>query len=394
MGRSSSAWLAPALAGFKSLPAGTAEQSSDSSTMPGECSLLLVLLVLSAELPPTPAQEHRDGDQGSAPVATPARRRAPRGRWSPAILPVPGKAGECPAGRGVLHPAKMYCLFDHDCPGTEKCCQSGQMRTCMLPTAESPGYCPRTGSINEESCGLNCHNDTMCSPGEKCCTRSCCARCTRAEPAKPGLCPRKRIQRITTACLNRCADDRDCPGEQKCCFSGCGLACIPPDTGSRRVAVKPGVCPEVLRGSLGPCLQLCDTDGRCPGAAKCCHTGCGQVCKPPTEVRPGRCPSMADGDRAAECHLLCLQDRDCPPGHKCCLRDCGRACVPLEPAVPPVPAALGTAQPGGDQGRLVGARVGASQDPLPLGQERSSCTECIVHLFQAQPSPGQRAQHQ
>uniref|UniRef100_A0A8B9FLV9 WAP domain-containing protein n=1 Tax=Amazona collaria TaxID=241587 RepID=A0A8B9FLV9_9PSIT len=47
--------------------------------------------------------------------------------------------------------------------------------------------------------------------------------------------------------------------------------------------LRPGTCPVVLRGSLGPCLELCDTDSDCPGAAKCCTTGCGHVCKPPTE---------------------------------------------------------------------------------------------------------------
>ncbi|XP_049672817.1 WAP four-disulfide core domain protein 3-like [Accipiter gentilis] len=297
--------------------------------MPGERTLLLALLALLAELTPTLAQQHSPGYRSTAPAVTPAPRRAPRRRWPPAILPVPGKAGECPAGgSGAPRPPRLYCLSDHSCPGAEKCCESGQVRTCLLPTTESPGYCPRAGSASAARCGMSCHNDTACSPGEKCCTRSCCARCVHAEPAKPGLCPRKRAQRSTAACPNRCADDRDCPGDRKCCFSGCGLACAPPDTGSRRAAAKPGTCPVVLRGSLGPCLELCDTDGDCPGAAKCCTTGCGHVCKPPTEARPGLCPPVADGDQAAECLLLCLQDKECPPGQKCCLRDCGRACVP------------------------------------------------------------------
>ncbi|XP_069654793.1 WAP four-disulfide core domain protein 3 [Haliaeetus albicilla] len=300
--------------------------------MPGKRTFLLALLALLAELPPTLAQQHHPGYRSTAPAVTPAPRRAPRRRWPPAILPVPGKAGECPAGAsGAPRPPRLYCLSDHSCPGAEKCCQSGQVRTCLLPTTESPGYCPRVGSASTARCGMSCHNDTACSPGEKCCTRSCCARCVHAEPAKPGLCPRKRAQRSTAACPNRCADDRDCPGDRKCCFSGCGLACAPPDTGSRRAAAKPGACPVVLRGSLGPCLELCDTDGDCPGAAKCCTTGCGHVCKPPTDAWPGLCPPVADGDQAAECLLLCLQDKECPPGQKCCLRGCSRACVsPLQ----------------------------------------------------------------
>uniref|UniRef100_A0A8C9NM31 WAP domain-containing protein n=1 Tax=Serinus canaria TaxID=9135 RepID=A0A8C9NM31_SERCA len=49
---------------------------------------------------------------------------------------------------------------------------------------------------------------------------------------------------------------------------------------------KPGMCPMVLRGSLGPCLELCDTDGDCTGDDKCCTTGCGHICKPPTKGKP------------------------------------------------------------------------------------------------------------
>ncbi|XP_071615930.1 WAP four-disulfide core domain protein 3-like [Heliangelus exortis] len=298
--------------------------------MLAERTFLLLLLALVLELSLTPAHQSRSGDHGSAPASTLAPRRARRGRWPPAALQDPGKAGECPTGRSGAHqPLRLYCLSDRSCPGAEKCCRSRGVRTCLHPTAESPGYCPRTNGATGESCTTGCHNDTACAPGEKCCTRGCCAHCLRPEPAKPGSCPRRLARRRDAACPNRCADDRDCPGDLKCCFSGCGLACIPPGTGIRHAAVKPGACPVVLRGSLGPCLELCDTDRDCPGAAKCCTTGCGHVCKTATEARPGLCPPEADGDGKAQCHLLCMQDKDCPPGQKCCLRGCGRACVPL-----------------------------------------------------------------
>ncbi|XP_009075305.1 PREDICTED: WAP four-disulfide core domain protein 3-like, partial [Acanthisitta chloris] len=103
---------------------------------------------------------------------------------------------------------------------------------------------------------------------------------------KPGFCPRKPAQWYSAPCPNRCTDDRDCPGDRKCCFSGCGLACTPPDTGSPHATAKPGTCPMVLRGSLGPCLELCDTDSDCPGDDKCCTTGCGHVCKQPIKGKP------------------------------------------------------------------------------------------------------------
>ncbi|XP_062361324.1 WAP four-disulfide core domain protein 3 [Cinclus cinclus] len=257
--------------------------------MLGHCTLLLVLLALLAL-----AQQHSPRDQGTALTFTASPHRALQGRWTPSALPA-------------------------------------------TPKVESPGYCPRAGSAIGPSCGTRCHNDTTCHSGEKCCTRGCCTRCVLAEPAKPGFCPRKRAQRRAAACPNRCTDDRDCPREHKCCFSGCGLACTPPDTESHHAAEKPGVCPMVLRGSLGPCLELCDTDSDCTGDDKCCTTGCGHTCKPPKGKPsapcgaktpwPGLCPPPAEGDQAAKCLLLCLQDKDCPLGQKCCLQGCSWVCV-------------------------------------------------------------------
>uniref|UniRef100_A0A8C3MPJ0 Uncharacterized protein n=1 Tax=Geospiza parvula TaxID=87175 RepID=A0A8C3MPJ0_GEOPR len=92
---------------------------------------------------------------------------------------------------------------------------------------------------------------------------------------------------------------------------------------SHRATAKSGVCPVVLRGSLGPCLELCDTDSDCTGDDKCCTTGCGHICKPPTKEHPGQCP------RAGPCWELrrgrqCLDDSVCGRGEKCCDTGCGR----------------------------------------------------------------------
>ncbi|XP_061217259.1 WAP four-disulfide core domain protein 3 [Neopsephotus bourkii] len=264
-------------------------------------------------LPPARGASARRGGAGrpAGPGSAASRTAAalePRGaalaaRSGPASCPAQVPRGRAGGGRG---PGPV---LGSPLPGTRH-------------HPQSPGCCPRTGSAR------SCRKGSACSPGQERCTRGCCARCLRTGPAKPGLCPRKRVQRSAVACSSRCAHDRDCSGNRKCCFSRCGLACASPDRVSRLTAVKPGTCPVVLRGSLGPCLELCDTDSDCPGAAKCCTTGCGHICKPPTEVRPGLCPPMADGDRAAECLLLCLQDRDCPREQKCCLRGCGRTCIP------------------------------------------------------------------
>ncbi|NP_001192207.1 WAP four-disulfide core domain protein 18-like [Bos javanicus] len=42
---------------------------------------------------------------------------------------------------------------------------------------------------------------------------------------------------------------------------------------------KPGFCPEVPKGTVGICAELCSGDYSCPGRAKCCSNGCGHVCK-------------------------------------------------------------------------------------------------------------------
>uniref|UniRef100_A0A803WDS5 WAP domain-containing protein n=1 Tax=Ficedula albicollis TaxID=59894 RepID=A0A803WDS5_FICAL len=125
---------------------------------------------------------------------------------------------------------------------------------------------------------------------------------------------------------------------------------------SHRAAEKPGVCPVVLRGSLGPCLELCDADSDCPGDDKCCTTGCGHTCKPPKG--PGLCPPAAEGDGAAKCLLLCQQDKDCPLGQKCCLQGCSWVCVhPLWGTSLPTCCLLGPAwrgQRGAQGGRTTG----------------------------------------
>ncbi|XP_075756896.1 uncharacterized protein LOC142818803 isoform X4 [Pelodiscus sinensis] len=314
----------------------------------GGISFLLGLLALWATLPPARVQEQ------------------------------PGKGGDCPAGRvEFVRPSRIYCLSDRSCPGSEKCCNSGHMRTCLLPDTVSPGYCPERGAGAGEPCRASCNNDSACASGAKCCARGCRVLCVGAVPAKPGVCPKRRVSQDFTPCANQCEDDRQCPGRQKCCFAACGLACLSPYTEKAGVcpdlprelpqglcvdacvdacvddadcpgeqkccatgcgykcrgplAVKPGACPAVLRGSLGPCVERCRSDGDCGRTEKCCRTGCGRVCKPPVEEKPGRCRRplfVCTGAVTAECDT----DAECPGSHKCCPVGCARTCRPPETA--------------------------------------------------------------
>uniref|UniRef100_A0A8C3IXY9 WAP domain-containing protein n=1 Tax=Chrysemys picta bellii TaxID=8478 RepID=A0A8C3IXY9_CHRPI len=94
------------------------------------------------------------------------------------------------------------------------------------------------------------------------------------------------------------------------------------------VAVKPGACPAVLRGSLGPCVEGCRSDSDCSKAEKCCSTGCGHVCKPPSEGEG--CPAVAQG-QAGACDKKCRRDDDCPGSQKCCGNGCGSECTSVTP---------------------------------------------------------------
>lgn len=39
------------------------------------------------------------------------------------------------------------------------------------------------------------------------------------------------------------------------------------------------VCPPLLPGSIGICVEQCSGDDDCPTGQKCCSNGCGHVCK-------------------------------------------------------------------------------------------------------------------
>uniref|UniRef100_A0A8B9XD82 WAP domain-containing protein n=1 Tax=Bos mutus grunniens TaxID=30521 RepID=A0A8B9XD82_BOSMU len=44
---------------------------------------------------------------------------------------------------------------------------------------------------------------------------------------------------------------------------------------------RPGFCPEVPRGILGACVEMCSGDDSCPRGMKCCSHGCGHSCTTP-----------------------------------------------------------------------------------------------------------------
>ncbi|CAI9162600.1 unnamed protein product [Rangifer tarandus platyrhynchus] len=50
---------------------------------------------------------------------------------------------------------------------------------------------------------------------------------------------------------------------------------------------RPGFCPELPRGTIGTCVELCSGDDSCPRGMKCCSHGCGHSCTTPVFRKGG-----------------------------------------------------------------------------------------------------------
>ena len=50
-------------------------------------------------------------------------------------------------------------------------------------------------------------------------------------------------------------------------------------------APRPGMCPAVPDGTVGTCVDQCQTDADCSETGhKCCSNGCGHACVPPGTI--------------------------------------------------------------------------------------------------------------
>ncbi|XP_019355703.1 progranulin isoform X3 [Alligator mississippiensis] len=279
--------------------------------------------------------------------------------------PEPAKPGVCPRKPASpdFAPCPSRCEDDRTCPGDEKCCFTGCGLGCVSPYKEKPEECPAVPTAQPKGPCLDaCLDDSECPGDEKCCDTGCGHRCQAPHSGtEPPTHPLPSISHMASVPLQEPCLGRNPPGQvlgvggrtgpssgREPCPRGPSSTTFPappsPLRGPRRgvswlpasrdagwpsrVAAKPGACPLLLRGSLGPCMETCRSDGDCAGAEKCCSTSCGHICKLPVAVRPGLCPAPARKDEAEDCSLLCSQDSECPAGEKCCLLSCGRACVP------------------------------------------------------------------
>ncbi|XP_043336756.1 WAP four-disulfide core domain protein 18-like isoform X1 [Cervus canadensis] len=64
-----------------------------------------------------------------------------------------------------------------------------------------------------------------------------------------------------------------------------GKDCTKPSCVSGRQ--RPGFCPELPKGTIGTCVELCSGDDSCPKGMKCCSHGCGHSCTTPVFRKGG-----------------------------------------------------------------------------------------------------------
>ncbi|XP_078468534.1 uncharacterized protein LOC144731390 [Lampetra planeri] len=265
------------------------------------------------------------------------------------------KAGEClfvdtRLIRCAFQPGD--CSEDCQCPGEQKCCNTGCTMACTKPAIVKPGSCPAMPVGFKPTCDIRCLNDDSCPDDQKCCSNGCGRLCLRPASGivavKPGSCPTPPPGTVGT-CDEACTDDESCPGEQKCCSNGCGHSCVEPqvlwlsdvqlpvlkpipvEPGRVKPEVRPGCCRDPDPFHIQFCIwknDLCRGDGECPGAQKCCPHPCGNRCEDVKPVKAGSCPVWNFSRIVCiRYHEGCSSDDDCPNKQKCCSVPCGVSCL-------------------------------------------------------------------
>ena len=256
-------------------------------------------------------------------------------------FPVKEKLGECPLVDFIppelCEDTTDKCKEDADCQGRSKCCATGCLRECITPPLrQKPGKCPAIDFLSPESCEdttNKCFEDGNCPGKDKCCDTGCLKEClTPPAPLSPkkGQCP-KPWKGLTGRCdrkSNECSDDITCSGKAKCCYNGCQKDCIEPTP-----VEKPGTCPKPRKGQDGICDRrgdMCIEDLECGRAEKCCFNGCQRDCVKP-EAEPskkhGRCPKPWKEQPCDRRGDICSEDKDCFEQFMCCHNGCQNDCV-------------------------------------------------------------------
>ncbi|KAG8545193.1 hypothetical protein GDO81_021273 [Engystomops pustulosus] len=103
-------------------------------------------------------------------------------------------------------------------------------------------------------------------------------------------------------------------------------------TNSNLGVVTDGRCPPqryFVKREFGNCLRLCSKEKPCDDNRICCADNCHTMCKPPAQVKQGKCPVFeASSSSTEKCTDSCSSDSECPGTLKCCTKKCGKTCTP------------------------------------------------------------------
>ncbi|XP_019635444.1 PREDICTED: kielin/chordin-like protein [Branchiostoma belcheri] len=211
---------------------------------------------------------------------------------------------------------------------------SRQSKPNVCPDGVSPQRCSREDICKHLTCpGFP---DALCKPNK-------CEGCRpeffnnkgkkiTCSDEKLGICPAVFDVETSEHCEPECSSDSDCPGAHKCCFSGCATQCLAPKI------EKFGFCPVKSSFEDMSCEVRCNSDYDCAEAEKCCSNGCGQVCvSPAVHDKPSQCPAMwqISEEICNDVSLMCESDNDCSDDGRCCSTKCGKRCTSITTTVLP-----------------------------------------------------------
>ncbi|KAM6242639.1 actinia tenebrosa protease inhibitors-like isoform 2-T2 [Spheniscus humboldti] len=224
-----------------------------------------------------------------------------------------GDYGACPLPRRIpLKACHNFCSSNGDCPGKERCCNTGCGQECRLPMGVKRGFCPRSDPNLVTICLVDCGSDSECPGNQKCCSMGCHVQCVTPVPAKPGVCPKRRVLHTFAPCNSSCSDDTDCPRHKKCCFTGCGRGCLYPERGTTAPLLHAGwghqLGPAASSSPLsaGDICHLPPVPGPCRGRFHhYAHNPATGTCQPFTYSGCGGNPN--NFRTVEECQQVCQQ---------------------------------------------------------------------------------------
>uniref|UniRef100_A0A5S6QUB8 WAP domain-containing protein n=1 Tax=Trichuris muris TaxID=70415 RepID=A0A5S6QUB8_TRIMR len=236
------------------------------------------------------------------------------------------KPGKCPlstTGTGTL----IYrCLYDADCDGDKKCCDSKTGKSCLTPEFEHQQSLTRRNKLAIEDPGretsIHCSTDNDCPDKERCCKTDLGKIQVLEEESYDNLKTETYSQKnaaMLEDSLNRCSNDGRCQQSTKCFQSAKGKHCTVHDNATTFN------CPDGYK-AVQPCLaNFTCPEGYSCYKAYCCKSRQKKLYSDKTE-KPGLCPVLQDEQSTMKI-FQCYIDSHCPSEEKCCDTQFGKSCL-------------------------------------------------------------------